>query len=354
VYPIQVTTPATPRPDWLAARRAGVGASDIGIVLGLSTYGSPFSLYWDKVAPGDDQQSDLAATGHHLEATVADWWAGDNPDYKLAVTGMWRSSERPWQLATPDRLIYPTCGACEGAGHAIVKLSRLGMHLPTLFPCVACSGLGYDRDSQPAAVLECKWAAWSWDGWGEPGTGEIPMHYRCQVQWQMDVMGVPVAYVAALGPGGFRAYEVRADTADQTFLREHGRRFWQQVETGDAPPIDDGHPATTDTIKRLHPDLVDETVEIDVEVAEAWRRAKALTKRSEAVAKRLENTIRATMGNARRSECNGHLVASRSITVATSELSELDSLDTDPILTDRFTPGRTTNYREQHHRLRRR
>lgn len=348
MYPIQTTTASTPRTDWLAARRTGIGASDIAMVLGLSPYGSPFSLYWDKIAPGDDQDNDLMATGRHLEPSIADWWATENPGGQVATTGMWRSQERPWQLATPDRIIYPTCGACNGDGH--VDVVMIG---PERLTCMGCNGHGFNRDGHPVAVLECKWAAYSWDGWGEPGTNEIPIHYACQVQWQMDVMGVDTAYVAALGPGGFREYTVHRDGADINVLREHGRRFWERIQTGDAPDIDDAHPATTEAIKRLHPDLTDETIQIDVELAEAWRRAKALTKRSDLLAKRIENRVRATMGNARRAECNGHLVASRSITVAASELNELDSLDTDPPTTDKLTPGRAKDYRELHPKSRR-
>ena len=38
-----------PEAVWLAARREGIGASEISAVLGISPWESPFSLFWRKV-----------------------------------------------------------------------------------------------------------------------------------------------------------------------------------------------------------------------------------------------------------------------------------------------------------------
>jgi predicted phage-related endonuclease len=58
--------------EWLEARRKGVTASEIAVVLGLSPYGSPFELYHRKTGTLPEQpQSDDMALGVYMEQFVA-------------------------------------------------------------------------------------------------------------------------------------------------------------------------------------------------------------------------------------------------------------------------------------------
>jgi putative phage-type endonuclease len=306
---LAVADPADPA--WHAARRRGVSASEIAAVLGLSPYESPFSLYWRKRNGWQTDDNEFMSAGRLLEEPIAQWWQTEHGDPAYLTTthaGLYAHPDRPWQMASPDRLIIDIWG-------------------------------------KDVALLECKWVAYSWDGWGEDGTSDVPVHYRAQCLWQMDVMGVDTVYVAALGPGGFRAFTVRRDEKDLKAMRAAGARFWEDLRAGRAPDVD-GSMATLDTLKRLHPDVGTEPLEVSVELAETYRRARALRKRADQLADSCEARLRALLGSDYgRAVVGKKLVASRSVYAQPGDMAELDSLDTDHPVVDRLTPGRATTYR---------
>jgi len=285
------------RDAWLAARRKGIGASEIAAVMGISPWESPFSLYWRKVNGWDVEETEQMRTGTLLEPAIADWAAEEiDPlgNLMFVAAGLYASTERPWQLATPDRLVYVACTDCDGPGWA----------------CGVCDGSGVK--GAPGAVLECKWTG-SWDGWGEQETDDIPVHYRAQVQQQCDVMDVADWFLAVLGPSGFRLYRGRRDERDLTTMRERGRRFMANLDAGVAPPLDEHH-ATLTTVKRLHPDLDDTTAEISDLLAAGYRRACDMHRTAKGLKARYEIALRAEMGASRTAVTpDGEFVASRSI-----------------------------------------
>jgi predicted phage-related endonuclease len=64
---------------WHELRRVGVTASEIAIVMGISPYESPFSLYWQKVNDWRWDGNEYTSAGQHLEPSIAEWWAAQNP-----------------------------------------------------------------------------------------------------------------------------------------------------------------------------------------------------------------------------------------------------------------------------------
>lgn len=327
-------TPANER--WHELRRAGVSASEIAVVLGISPFESAFSLYWRKVNGWDVEATDEMRAGQILEPAIASWFEDDgDPLQNLTFhrAGLYASAERPWQLATPDRLVYMACPGCDGTGY-------------DRGPCEDClrTGIG----SPLLALVECKWVAYSWDGWGEPGTDEIPVYYRAQTQQQMDVLDVDEVFVPVLGPGGFRAYRVRRDPKDIRVLRAAGEAFMNRLADGDPPDIDD-HITTAAALKRLHPSLENRDVDLaDVDgglaLAEGYRRARALRSRIESTVDRYEARIRHTLGAANRLVYGKKLVASRSIYEQAGDSAELTALEGDWPVVDRLNPGRSKTY----------
>lgn len=288
----------TPRPEWLEARRAGIGASEIAAVIGISPWESPFSLYWRKREGWETEASDEMATGTRLEPVIADWW-GDvhDPHEHLAIEpgGLYRSAERPWQMATPDRLIHPTCAGCDDGPPE---------------PCCDCLGTGLGGPAW--AVLECKWTS-NWDGWGEPGGDDIPVYYRTQVLQQCDVMGVDEWHLAVLGPSGFRAYQGKADPGDVAILRAKGAAWWTAFTAGIEPDID-AHSQTLAVVRRLHPDITDEQATVTAPTADGYRRAQALASRADATKRQFAARLRREMGGAKTAlHPDGRKVASRSV-----------------------------------------
>lgn len=338
---IELLPPGTGPHDerWHQLRREGVTASEIAVVMGISPYDSPFSLYWAKVNDWRWDGNDLTSVGSHLEDAIAEWWmAACDPLENLAMrpAGLYAHRGRPWQLATPDRLLYIPCAECDGTG-------RDGTA-----SCYDCFGSRPGTVGYPVALLECKWVAHSWDGWGEPGTNEIPVHYRAQVLWQADVLGVSTVYIAALGPGGFRSYTVHindAAKADLEVMRASGAAFALQVHEGHPPDLD-GHDATISTLSRLYPEVGDGEVQVSAELAERYRQAR--TDRDEAKTRvaECEAQIRAALGSEfNRAMCGKKLVASRSVFERRSDDEhELMAIDDAWPTTDRLNPGRASSY----------
>lgn len=283
-------------PQWHKLRREGVSASEIAAVLGISPWESPFSLYWRKVNGWDGDDNAEMRAGRYAEDAIADWYADEaDPNETLTIerAGLYASSERPWQLATPDRLI------------SIDELS------PRL-----------------VALLECKYVIGGRHEWGEPETDEVPVHYRAQCLWQLDVMGVDEVHLAAWHGAELRIYIVRRDERDLRIMRAAGEQFMHRMAVGDVPDIDE-HTATLRTLKQLHPDLVDRDEPVKAATADGYRRAHALKARAAKAAKAWEIRLRAEMRDARRAVHDGQSVATRSIydvaehTVAGSHVDKL-------------------------------
>lgn len=300
-------------PRWHELRRAGVTASEIAAIMGLSPYESPFSLFWRKVNAWTWEGNEFTAAGQHLEDPIALWWAAEHAnelgDPPLMRAGLYAHPDRPWQLATPDRK----------ARFRVPGGGRMVTH----------------------GLLECKWVAYSWDGWGEPGTDEIPVHYRAQCLWQLDVMGVDEVHVAALGPGGFRAYRVRRDEADLALMRKAGEEFHRRLVDGDPPPLD-SHTATLGALKQLHPSLGSGDVEVSLELAERYRLARLDRDGAKARVALCEAELRDALGSTyARAVRGGRLVASRSIFERRSDDGdELLALDEGWPTNDRLNPGK--------------
>ena len=95
------------RLEWLQARRAGIGGSDIGAILGLSRYRSPVDVWLDKTgqAEADTGMSEAAYWGVELEATVAAEYAKRTGNKVQRVNQMLRHPEHDWMLANIDRAV---------------------------------------------------------------------------------------------------------------------------------------------------------------------------------------------------------------------------------------------------------
>lgn len=332
--PVLVAMPEA-REKWLAARGAGIGASEIAAVMGISKWESPFNLYHRKVNGWTTEANDDMRDGLHLEPAIASWWEDvHNPHENLMVQtgGLYAHGDRAWQMATPDRLVFLRCPACDGSALAGDLDTGLGS-------CPDC----WMGTQKLAAVLELKWCPYGWDGWGEPGTDEIPVYYRSQVLWQCDVMGVDEWHLAALGPGGFRSYRGHRDEKDLRAMRAAGAAFMRRLDAGDPPPLD-GHTATVGALRQLHPTVEDYDVEVPLELAEGYRRARALRDRTLTAVDRYEARIRGAIGDGRRAMCNGRLVASRSVYDQSGDTAELAALDGDWPTVNRLNPGRSATY----------
>src|SRR5215469_4802058 len=209
------------RNAWLTARRSGVTATDIVTIMGLSSWDSPYSLYWRKLGQvPETPDNDRFALGRYLEPYVEARWVDDSRRAIHKAGQLYRSTARPWQMATPDALEWAI-------------------------------GIGLEP-SVPVAVVEFKtWADADKTSWSD----EPPPAVRAQLLWQMDVMDVATGHVGVvfLPSGEFRSYEIkhtivhggRPDTpticpecADLKAMRAAGEKFWQRLQDNDPPDPD--------------------------------------------------------------------------------------------------------------------
>ncbi len=255
-------------PEWHAARHHGVGGSEISPILGLSPFESRFSLWHRKaqhLAPIDETPE--MEWGKRLEAAILQKYRDEHPDQRFDQQGYtFTHPDRPWQIANPD--LY---------GDELVEAK--------------CSRFG--------------------DGWGDPGTDQVPIYYRQQVLWYMDTLGRDRATIAVLVGGcDYREYQITYDPVEAEQLRAAAVEFLHTLEHGIRPDIDE-HTATYQAVRELHPDIDGTDIEVDDDLAIAWLKAKATVKTAEAAEQLAKNLLADAMGTARRAIWAGRPIATR-------------------------------------------
>jgi putative phage-type endonuclease len=221
-------TPGTP--EWEEARGGlCITATEIAAVMSLSPWQSRFSLWHKKAGLPHPpfEPSSAAEWGVRLEDAVALKYAELHPEVNVSPAGTFRHRDREWQRATPDRL-------------------------------------GSDR------IVEVKTSPFG-DGW-EQG---VPVHYRCQVIWQMDTLGYRRTDIALLVSGHeYREYTVEYDPVDAKILRHSAAQFLNSVKLGERPPIDEsGH--TYQTIRLQPAGRLDIDVPVPGELADRYAADRA-------------------------------------------------------------------------------
>lgn len=323
-----VLGPDATREAWLAARLPGITASEIAAVIGISPFDSPFSLYWKKLGViAETADNDAMSLGRHLEPWIADRYEADHPEVSLTLSGLYASTERPWQMVTPDRSVFPASdvvdaeiGCCDL--HRYGPPATFGAMAPCCDPddcgpccreCPTCPTL--HPPTAPTRLWEGKTSA-TYDGWGDDGTDDIPPYYRAQTLWQSDTFDrLPVDLSCLfLHTKQVRHYRIEWSAEDVVFMREQAQAFLLRLAGGLVPPID-GHKATTAALKAIHPDIdPDAEVELPATLARSYRQIKAMKKRMKAREALIENRVRAALGKAKTAkDPDGEKVASRSV-----------------------------------------
>lgn len=246
--------PAPGTPEWLEARRRGIGGSDAAAVVGLSPWRTALEVYLDKIGQGESSESPEMRRGTLLEPVVRQMYADETGRTVHTPTSMFTNPRLPFALANLDGL---------------------------------ASG---------EILLECKTSRLR-TGWGEPGTAEIPLVYLCQVQHCLMVAELPRADVAVLfGDFEFAIYPVDADAEFQSLLCEHEAAFWELVQKR-IPP----EPVNGEDIKRRWPRNIVAAIAAsaqDLAVARVLADVKAGIKTLEAIKDQAEASLKASIKDA--------------------------------------------------------
>lgn len=271
---------------WEEARSGlTITATEIAAAVGLSPWMSRFTL-WHKKSGLETPPFEMTSAiewGTRLEDPVAQKWEDEHPGQLAAPAGTWRHRDRDWQRATPDRLIYP-----QPANEFEIPDTATGL-------------------------LEVKTSPFG-DEWGPSGSEDgVPVWYRCQVMWQMDVLGLRRTEFAVLISGhDYREYVVEYDENEARILRDAAERFLDDVRNGVRPPID-GSADTYRTI-RVQPDgLEDRDVEIPADLVARWDAAYKAVAATAADLTQVRGEVLDLIGDGKRAVHGDRRVAYRTV-----------------------------------------
>jgi len=206
--------------EWLDFRSRGLGASEIGTLMGVNSWKSPAELYYQKIGliPQKVMQNMPMFMGTILENTISDifeYWdkdeetmmknhgQGNKVRHLYEPEGYIINSSFPHLFFSPDRL-------------AITKDIR-----------IRNSKINIDNVE---AIVEIKtisgWSSKQWDG-------GIPPSYYLQLQTYMMGLGVSNGYLVVLEDGrNFKVHEFEADEEIISSIINVTEDFWKRVELG--------------------------------------------------------------------------------------------------------------------------
>lgn len=256
---IRIPTSDMSRADWLKERRNSLGGSDMGAVLGLNPWRSPYAVWAEKTGKlADEEENEAMRIGRDLEDYVAKRFCELSGRKVQRVNAILRNPELPHVHANVDRVLV---GSKEG------------------LECKTASALNQKRYAG----------------------GEFPASYYAQCVTYLAVTEYERWYLAVLVMGReFKVYQMTRIPDDpcpewceaSVYVSEDeikalaaaAAEFWRHVEDGTPPPVD-GLQSTNDAIREIFAEEHDETVDLDAPVirmaikdyaayAEAEKRAK--------------------------------------------------------------------------------
>lgn len=263
---MSVATTYADRAAWLAARRLGIGGSDVPAILGLSPYSTPLQVWASKVGIAEElDESYVLRRGSHMEPLLWRELESELPGIRTFPQSLTIVvGAEPWMRYSPDAWVS------------------------TSTPGDFREALGEGK-SHPRGASE-------WDD-------GVPPHVVAQVQWGMHVCDLPSAYVAVDLGTEFKWARVDRDPEWWPTHEATLRAFWHAVET-ETPPAPTGDEGDTSALARMFPREKPGTIVslpgAMLSIAEAWDAAAAAERTAAEERQRIGNLIRAEMKEAER------------------------------------------------------
>lgn len=147
--------------EWHAARRWRLGGSEIAQACGWSPHGTRDQLIARKLAGTITDPTAAQERGTYLEPSVLAWAAhrlGVDLDRQASDT-TYLHDQHDWASYNPDGITT--------SGDLLLEIKTTA-----------------DRSTDR--------------GWGRAGTAQIPLHYACQLEWGLGILGLDRAVLAVL------------------------------------------------------------------------------------------------------------------------------------------------------------
>ena len=251
--------------EWLAERSKGIGASDVGAILGISPFETPFSLWLKKTGQvPPEPENEAMLMGHMLEDVVAKRWEMETGEKVIKASAkdiIYVHPENDFMRATPDRVVR-----------------------------------GRKK------LLECKTTVTNIDA------DDLPAHWIAQCQYQMYVTGIHDEDLAWLVQGRYFGYaHVPYDEEFAGFIAKMVAEFWNDSVVGGKEPdlisVNDFVMKGSDPGKTVEAD--DEAL---AQVLSLYKLKKAMNA-TETDADALANQIKCYIGTCETLEYNGKKLA---------------------------------------------
>lgn len=245
-------------------REGGIGSSEVGTILGLNPFETPYQLWRRKRGIDPPKEENFAMrAGHYLEDAVSRFYAdatGKEIIKRSASDWLVVDGERPYLRVSPDRTFW-----IPDRPHS-------------------------DRNK---GILECKTTQMQVDA------DNVPQHWFCQLQYQLGVAELEQGALAWLTMG--REFGYRDITFDAEFYQwmvDEVERFWvDNIQGGQEPLLQ----SVDDVLLRNPRHVAGKTIKADVAMVEMCSELKTLKEDGRAIDTRkteLESAIKMTIGDA--------------------------------------------------------
>lgn len=264
------TIHAKDRAEWLTLRKKGIGSSEVGTIMGVNPYDTPYQLWLRKTEQAPAIEENVAMRmGHKLEPIVAqlyEEYTGNVVDRETEDDFVVINDLHPFMVASPDRYVKDRTGR--------------------------------------TVLLECKTTAHKVD------EDTLPKSWFCQVQYLMACAELDMAAIAWLVNG--REFGTLAVSRNDRFVKamlDKVAEFWQHVQDKTAPALT---PGTDDVALAYQAEQPGKVALATDEVYQQYSQlvaVKAQIELLEAQKTQIETQIKAHMADAERLEYGDKLLA---------------------------------------------
>jgi putative phage-type endonuclease len=187
-------------------RRAFVGGSDIGAIIGVSKWRTPLDVYLEKRGErpitgldADPKREKILRRGKRFEPVVLEMLAEERGIEITARNQRYVDSEHPFM-------------ACEIDAEATIDGETVNIEIKTSHPFAASQ-------------------------WGEEGTDEIDVSYAAQAMWGLMLTGRRrTVFGVLIGSDNLLTYEIAREEETILAMRDKAVRFWNDHVLAGVPP----------------------------------------------------------------------------------------------------------------------
>ena len=204
--------------EWHEMRAQGIGGSEAGTIMGLNPYESPYALWAKKTGqiPIEPVNNWAVRFGQKFEEPILELLQEEYPSWQIMRVGTYAHKDRSYFHANPD-------------------------------------AIGTDESGQQF-IIEVKTGRSYWD--------VVPPAYIAQVRYYMHIFDMPKALICGVVGMNWVEHWVERDMFEEQVMLQKLDEFWNYCQTETAPDFD-GATSTYEVVRKMHPEITDDEVEIE-------------------------------------------------------------------------------------------